>query len=159
MNYNEIKELTEWLEKSKFTAYSLTVNGVSISMSKQQSVPPSISNDLSGIQHPTPWQNTKTNNEGVDLQETNVREIVEEQTEGHYINSPIVGIYYEGTSPESPPFVKVGDKVKKGDVLCILEAMKVMNEITADTDGVIAKIYVSNGEMVEACMPLFRMEV
>ncbi len=69
--------------------------------------------------------------------------------------SPIVGTYYEAPSPGTPPFVKVGDTVKEGQVLCIIEAMKLMNEIEAEVSGVIAKMLVANGSPVEYGMPLF----
>ncbi len=71
------------------------------------------------------------------------------------LKSPIVGTYYEAPSPGAPPFVKVGDTVKEGQVLCIIEAMKLMNEIEADVSGEIAKMYVPNGSPVEYGMPLF----
>jgi acetyl-CoA carboxylase biotin carboxyl carrier protein len=73
----------------------------------------------------------------------------------HYVKSPIVGTYYESPSPGSPPFIKVGDHVKEGQVLCIVEAMKLMNEIEADASGEIVKMLVSNGSPVEYGMPLF----
>jgi acetyl-CoA carboxylase biotin carboxyl carrier protein len=71
------------------------------------------------------------------------------------VKSPIVGTFYEAASPGAPPFVKVGDAVKEGQVLCIVEAMKLMNEIEAEVSGVIAKMFVSNGSPVEYGMPLF----
>jgi acetyl-CoA carboxylase biotin carboxyl carrier protein len=71
------------------------------------------------------------------------------------LKSPIVGTYYEAPSPGTPPFVKVGDAVKEGQVLCIIEAMKLMNEIEADVSGIIAKMFVPNGSPVEYGMPLF----
>jgi acetyl-CoA carboxylase biotin carboxyl carrier protein len=73
----------------------------------------------------------------------------------YIVKSPIVGTYYEAPSPGTPPFVKVGDTVKEGQVLCIIEAMKLMNEIEAEVSGVIAKMLVSNGNPVEYGMPLF----
>ena len=71
------------------------------------------------------------------------------------LKSPIVGTYYEAPSPGAPPFVKLGDAVKEGQVLCIIEAMKLMNEIEADVSGVIVKMFVANGSPVEYGMPLF----
>jgi acetyl-CoA carboxylase biotin carboxyl carrier protein len=71
------------------------------------------------------------------------------------VNSPLAGVFYSAPSPESAPFVKVGDKVKKGDVLCIIEAMKLMNEITAEADGEIADICVENEQIVEYGQTLF----
>jgi acetyl-CoA carboxylase biotin carboxyl carrier protein len=71
------------------------------------------------------------------------------------VKSPIVGTYYEAPSPGSPPFVKVGDSVETGQILCIIEAMKLMNEIESDVGGTVAKILVKNGQPVEYGQPLF----
>ena len=73
----------------------------------------------------------------------------------HIVKSPIVGTFYEAASPGAPPFVAVGDSVKEGQVLCIIEAMKLMNEIEADASGEIVKRFVNNGSPVEYGMPLF----
>ena len=71
------------------------------------------------------------------------------------MKSPIVGTFYESASPGAPPFVGVGDSVTEGQVLCIIEAMKLMNEIEADASGEIVKRFVNNGSPVEYGMPLF----
>jgi acetyl-CoA carboxylase biotin carboxyl carrier protein len=71
------------------------------------------------------------------------------------VNSPIVGTFYRSPSPEAGPFVDVGSRVKKGQVLCIIEAMKLMNEIECDVDGVVAEIYPKNAQPVEFGEPLF----
>ena len=73
----------------------------------------------------------------------------------HIVKSPIVGTFYESPSPGSPPFVKPGDSVEAGQVLCIIEAMKLMNEIEADVGGEIVKRLVNNGQPVEYGQPLF----
>jgi len=78
--------------------------------------------------------------------------------DGEIITSPMVGTLYSSPSPDSPPFVKVGDKVKRGDVLCILEAMKIMNELEAEYDCKILDILAGNGEAVEYGKPLFVVE-
>ena len=72
------------------------------------------------------------------------------------IRSPMVGVFYAAPTEDAPPFVKTGDVVKKGDVLCIIEAMKLMNEITAEQDGVIEEICVGNNQVVEFDHILFR---
>jgi len=76
---------------------------------------------------------------------------------GTLVTSPFVGTFYRAPSPESPPFVEVGAKVKKGQTLCIVEAMKLMNEIESETDGVVAEILVQNASPVEFSEPLFRI--
>jgi acetyl-CoA carboxylase biotin carboxyl carrier protein len=73
----------------------------------------------------------------------------------HIVRSPIVGTFYESPSPGSPPFVKVGDKLEVGQVLCIVEAMKLMNEIECDVGGELAKILVANGQPIEYGQELF----
>ncbi|MGL4736125.1 MAG: acetyl-CoA carboxylase biotin carboxyl carrier protein [Cellulosilyticaceae bacterium] len=77
------------------------------------------------------------------------------EASGRSITSPMVGTFYLASSPTSKPFVAVGSKVKKGDVVCIIEAMKLMNEVEADQDGEIVEILVSNEDMVEFGQPLF----
>jgi acetyl-CoA carboxylase biotin carboxyl carrier protein len=71
------------------------------------------------------------------------------------VKSPIVGTFYEAPSPGAPPFVRIGDSVQEGQALCIIEAMKLMNEIEAEVSGVLAKQFVPNGTPVEYGMPLF----
>ncbi len=78
-----------------------------------------------------------------------------EAPQGEQVTSPMVGTYYEAPSPTSPPFVKVGDSVKAGDVLCVIEAMKTMNHIECEYTGEVAAILVENAEPVEYGQPLF----
>jgi len=78
--------------------------------------------------------------------------------EGHVIKSPMVGIFYSSASPDVPPFVEIGQTVDKGEVICIIEAMKIMNQIEADTSGVLSKVYVENGEPIEYGQPLFAIK-
>lgn len=73
------------------------------------------------------------------------------------VKSPMVGVFYQAPSPEADPYVRVGSKVKKGDVLCVIEAMKLLNEITADTDGEIVDVCVENGQLVEYGQVLFKI--
>jgi len=77
----------------------------------------------------------------------------------HIITSPIVGTFYRSPNPESEPFVNIGDHVSKGKVLCIVEAMKLMNEIESDADGVVARIYPQNGQPIEYGEKLFAVKV
>ena len=77
--------------------------------------------------------------------------------EGTLVLAPTVGVFYSAPGPDARPFVEVGDQVKKGDTLCIIEAMKLMNEIPAEVDGTVAEICVGNGQVVEFNQPLFRI--
>lgn len=77
------------------------------------------------------------------------------ELQGHIVKSPMVGTFYRASSPGSPAFVEVGSSVKEGDTLCIIEAMKLLNEIDADASGVIKQILVENGQPVEFGQPLF----
>ncbi len=89
---------------------------------------------------------------------TDTGEAAEPEDEGHVITSPFVGTFYRQPAPDAPPYVEVGQVVSKGQVLCIVEAMKLMNEIEADIGGRIAKIFVENGKPVEFGEKLFLIE-
>jgi acetyl-CoA carboxylase biotin carboxyl carrier protein len=77
------------------------------------------------------------------------------EVEGHVVKSPMVGTFYRSSSPEAKPFVELGQPVKKGETVCIIEAMKLLNEIESDADGVIKEVLVENGQPVEYGQPLF----
>ena len=85
----------------------------------------------------------------------NTRQEQEETLDGNIVKSPLVGTFYNAPSPDAEPYVKVGDTVKKGQVLAIVEAMKLMNEIESEFDGTVEKVLVSNEEVVESGQPLF----
>lgn len=93
--------------------------------------------------------------------EQRVYDVIKEPASGspgpftHEVRSPMVGVFYAAPAPDKEPYVRVGSKVMKGDVLCIIEAMKLMNEITSDRDGEIVKICAENGQVVEYAQPLF----
>ena len=82
----------------------------------------------------------------------------EEQELGHTVNSPMVGTFYRSASPEATPFVEIGQSVTEGDTLCIIEAMKILNQIEADASGTVKRILVENGQPVEYNEPLFVIE-
>ena len=80
------------------------------------------------------------------------------ENSGRTINAPLIGTFYSSPSPDAEPYVKVGDKIIKGATVCVIEAMKIMNEIESETDGEIAEILVNNGDVVEFGEPLFRVK-
>lgn len=82
-----------------------------------------------------------------------------EEAKVHYIKSPMVGTFYKASSPDNPALVKVGDKVHKTTTVCILEAMKVMNEIHAEIEGVVMEVLIENGQTTEYGQPLFKIKL
>ncbi len=90
-----------------------------------------------------------------------LKEEVPAETEDHRlftVTSPIVGTFYSAPSPDDPPFVEIGAEVRKGQVLCIIEAMKLMNEIESEVDGILARVLVENSQPVEYGEPLFLID-
>lgn len=154
MEYKEIKKLMDEMGNSKLTEMEIEFqDGIKIKMKKDsdkmQTVPMIQSQVMPVSNVPqVPVQEVNVNN-------TNVVENKKQEVEGKTIKSPMVGTFYSKSSPSSEPFVKIGSKVKKGDTLCIIEAMKLMNEIESEYDGEIVDILVKDEEMVDYGKPLF----
>ena len=108
------------------------------------------------IQQPVQTSQPPTNQQTSDIGTNAVDNLKKEKR--NTVNSPMVGTFYASASPESKPFVTIGQSVKKGDTLCILEAMKMMNQVQAESDGKIVEILVDNAEPVEFDQPLFVLE-
>jgi len=142
-NYDEIKKIIEDMGASNLDSLEIEFpNGLKIKMDK--------GNDEKSISIPQ---------KQVILDE-NVQDIDKTEKEENYqiIKSPMVGTFYASSSPKAEPFVKIGDKVKKGQVVCIVEAMKLMNEIESEFDGEIVEICKQNEDMVEYGTPLFKIK-
>lgn len=105
-------------------------------------------------------EKVKAETETLPIQSQQEENEKKEETEKNYyvVKSPMVGTFYRAPAPGAEPFVKEGDKVEKGQVLCIIEALKVMNEIESEVSGIVRKILVENGEPVEYDQPLFYIE-
>lgn len=175
MEYKEIKQLMEDMGNSKLETISIELpDGTKINMTKgvnNQPVLAPINAQLGNTQlgNTQVWNaqlgnaqvcnaqlvNTQLGNTLVDKAEAAQ---LEERQEYKVIKSPMVGTYFESASPKDEPFVKLGDKIHKGQVLCIVEAMKLMNEIESEYDGEIVEICVKNEEMVEYGRPLFKIK-
>lgn len=144
MELENLLKLIETVSSSELTGFQYEENGVKIDMSKKKE-------KLQVVQsEPELIFAGKTVSS---MDET----IKEEKTEGEVVTSPLVGTYYEAPAEDAEAFVKVGDRVKKGQTLAIIEAMKLMNEIESEYDGVIKEIMVKNGQPVEYGQPLFRI--
>ena len=154
MEFEKIKDLMKTLDNSNLTDFELKLNdGFYLRMNKYQQ---------GGILKQIEQEEKPILKENFSLPEIKIEETFKEEPKkeiqgGNIITSPIVGTFYTSSSPSKPPFVKVNDKVKKGDTICIIEAMKVMNEIKSQFDGEIVEILVSNEDMVEYGQPLFRI--
>lgn len=152
MEIKRIKELIAVMEKGGLSRIHIKEkNGSEITLEKEGHI-----NDYhsSGhkhtFHHPSPSQLLPT-------QETHQKD-KQEEPKGRFIHSPMVGTFYTAPSPNDPAYVKVGDRVEKGAIVCIVEAMKVMNEVKADQSGVIQEILVDNMQPVEFGTKLFRIE-
>lgn len=146
MKIEEIKELIQALEDSSLTSLEISQGETSVKLEKNYSFSPSPILQAAPVTMELPVQAVPS----VLVQST---ETV--QPKGKAVTCPLVGVFYAAPSPNDAPFVSVGDSVKKGDILCIVEAMKLMNEITAEQDGIITEICVENGQVVEYGQPLF----
>ncbi len=134
MNFDDLKKAIEIFKESGLTYMEFEQDGTKIHLEKNGQIV---------VQNPVVTEETPK------AQETKVDD------NKFYVTSPLVGTYHEAQAQGSKPFVSVGQKVKKGDKLCIIEAMKVMNEITATKSGEITEILVEEGQMVEFGQKLF----
>ena len=155
MDLRKIKKLMELLEESGIAEIEVKEGEESIKLSRNTSsttnmqVPQIIQQPMQTSQPPINQQTSDVGTSAVD----NLKE-----EKRNTVNSPMVGTFYASASPESKPFVTIGQSVKKGDTLCILEAMKMMNQVQAESDGKIVEILVDNAEPVEFDQPLFVIE-
>lgn len=129
-------------------------NGVKVTMSNKP-IPTDNSQGLTVSQQFASKDPIKTSVEEISLQGVKTNEPAKGFKAEKVIASPIVGTFYEASSPNAKAFVEVGSSVKKGQVLCIVEAMKLMNEIVSEYDGVVAEILVKNEQLVEYGQPMF----
>ena len=137
MDIRKIKTLIEMLEASNLNEIEVSQGEESVRISKS-------SGEIKVLQD----SNIGINNEPQSINKIDNNQI-ENEIKGNQVTSPIVGTFYRKPSPDKEPFVKVGDIVHKGDVLCIIEAMKMMNEIKSEFDGKISSIEVDDGQPVE----------
>jgi len=149
---SEIKELMEYIEASSFVEFELEREGFKIKLVKRSG----LTNGEAGSASPAAQAVLAAAVTQVD-EAPAPRPAVVESPDVHLVKSPIVGTFYRAGSPTARSFVEVGDRVKKGQVLCIIEAMKLMNEIESDSDGEILEVLVANGQPVEYGEPLFKI--
>ena len=149
MEFEHVLQLIEAVSKSDLTQFQYEADGVHLYLKKQkehvQVTVPEIRQTVLPAQPVT---------DAVNEEYHHVQPMAEE---GKIVKSPLVGMFYAAPAEDASPFVKVGDAVKKGQILAIVEAMKLMNEIESEFDGTVAEILVENGQAVEYGQPLFRI--
>ena len=155
MDLRKIKKLMELLEESGIAEIEVKEGEESIKLSRNISSSTNMQVPQV-IQQPVQTSQPPANQQASDKVVNAVDNLKKEKR--NTVNSPMVGTFYASASPESKPFVTIGQSVKKGDTLCILEAMKMMNQVQAESDGKIVEILVDNAEPVEFDQPLFVLE-
>ena len=148
MDIRKIKKLIELVEESGIAELEIVEGEESVRINRAASQMPTVQYAPA----PAPAPVLSNASAGAEAAAT------EPASKGHTVKSPMVGTFYRSSSPESAPFVEIGQAVKKGDTLCIVEAMKMMNQIESDSDGVIVDILVDNQAPVEFEQPLFVIE-
>lgn len=156
MDYEQIKKLIDDMGTANIDELEIEFpEGMKISMKKNTEKEVVVANNMQAQMQaiPTAMPTIQVNTENNVVKE-------EQKCEENYkiIKSPMVGTFYSKPSPDKDSFVKVGDTVKKGQVVCIVEAMKLMNEIESEFDGEIAEVLLKDGEMVEYGKPLFKIK-
>ena len=139
MNVENIEALARVLRQNDLTMLEVEEEGCRVRLERTPApsarTAPDVLETLPGLEELSPLEDTALG--AVDFNKI------------HEVKSPMVGVFYASPSPDAPPFVQIGSKVRKGDTLCIIEAMKLMNEITADMDGEVVDICAENGQIVE----------
>lgn len=153
LNMDELRELAELVNEHGFTDFEFENENIRVRLSKMTAAPAvqAVQPAAAAPAAPAPVAAVNT----APVEEAPVGDV---PAGSHIITSPIVGTFYRSPSPDSPPFVEVGSKVQRGAALCIIEAMKLMNEIEADESGEVIKIYAENGQPVEYGQPLFAIK-
>ncbi|MBS3820064.1 acetyl-CoA carboxylase biotin carboxyl carrier protein [bacterium] len=144
IDYKEITKLIDIIEERNLSHLELEIEGFKIKISREQPQP-----SLSPPPVSPPESKAESSSPSPAQEGTN---------NFHYITAPMVGTFYRAPDPSSPPFVDIGDEIKPNQTLCIIEAMKLMNEIESDTKGTIQDVYVENGKPVEYGQKLFAIK-
>ena len=151
MDLRKLKNLIDLLADSDISEIEITEGEEKVRISRGD-----ISLNTKKVNNSLPIQTTDKNlkNEDAQKKEKSTNDINPDKV----IKSPMVGTFYRAPSPESKPFIEKGQRVKKGDIICIIEAMKLMNEIEADSEGIVKEILVENNQPIEFAQPILILE-
>ena len=154
MNIKEVKDLIQEILQSDINEFELEHTGTRIRLKRGYCQEPSISSPAHSQQMSVSYTPSKSvTAESASPRAENPDDA--EEASLHIVTSPIVGTAYRAPNPESEPYVKLGDKIREGSILCLVEAMKLMNEIPSDIDGEVVRIYIENAHPVEFGQKLF----
>ncbi len=148
MDLRKLKKLIDLVQESGISELEVTEGEEKVRIAKHVAAPMAMGHNYS-IPMAMPVAPAPAGASAVNLEDE------DDMPEGHVVKSPMVGTFYRSPSPGAEPFVEIGQTVKQGDTLCIIEAMKLLNEIEADASGVIKAILLDNGQPVEFGEPLF----
>lgn len=141
LDLESVKKLAKSIEEHNLSEISIEVNGTKLTMKKEELRQEVVTSNIKYVEQPT------LTNKEIEIEEIESSEEV--VVEGKEIVSPMVGTYYSAPSPDSEDFVKIGDKVEVGDTVCIVEAMKMMNEVKSSVAGTVVALRVENGKVVK----------
>jgi acetyl-CoA carboxylase biotin carboxyl carrier protein len=163
MNQKELKELIEFLIEKDIAEFELERGDVKVKIKRLIEAPPAAAQShyvTMPASAPVAAPTAASGSASPSSKEVSIAVAAAEKEEHlHIVHSPIVGTFYESPSPGSPPFVKVGDMLEVGQVLCIVEAMKLLNEIECDAAGELVKKLVTNGQPIEYGQELFALRL
>lgn len=160
LKIEDIRLIIKEIDGSSLDEFNYEADGVKLTLKKNTEKEVFVENKTPSNQASTS-SHTITEKDATGSVPINFQESVEEdqqRVDDYHIKSPMVGTFYHSSSPDTEAFVSVGDEVKADKVVCIIEAMKLFNEIEADVNGEIVEILVANGELVEYGQPLFRVK-
>ena len=152
LNMNELRELAELVNEHGFTDFEFENENIRVRLSKTA---PQIVQAIQPMTASAPVSVPQTANSIVSAETVSTETTTDSDADLFKITSPIVGTFYRSPSPDKESYINEGDKVSENTTVCIVEAMKLMNEIQAETSGIVVKIYVENGQPVEYGQPLF----
>ncbi|MGL4509570.1 acetyl-CoA carboxylase biotin carboxyl carrier protein [Cetobacterium sp.] len=141
LDLESIKKLAKSIEEHNLSEISVEVNGTKLTMKKEELRQEVVTSNIKYVEQPT------LTNKEIEIEEIESSEEV--VVEGKEIVSPMVGTYYSAPSPDSEDFVKIGDKIEVGDTVCIVEAMKMMNEVKSSVAGTVVALRAENGKVVK----------
>lgn len=154
MEFEHLVKLIEAVSDSELTGFKYEENGVKLNIQKEKET---VQVAVQGTPSPVPAVSAAPVQNAAPTAATEEQEAPAEEKPGNLVKSPLVGTFYAAPAEDAAPFVAVGDNVKKGQTIAIVEAMKLMNDIESEFDGVVMEVLVENGEAVEYGQPLFRV--